>query len=493
MDVDYLREALHEDSQLAGPPPTNPYERVLAKRQKSDRRRLSTLAAGLAVLMVAVLVPAGLSLLSARDDRVATPPTVPEVDVFAGPTRGSLASDATFLQALTQLSWSQPGEVALDPDEDLFPNPPVETRHVAFAGDVPSGRWALVVGPNTAQPVGDAADPDLQTDLGSLSEVAGVWFVGPPEATPDQMQMVTIPRGLSSQQPTSLYDGTTGSLVVVAAPGDSIEISPRPEIAADATMTRTFVDAGAVDGVAVTLAEANPYLYMPAVVFRVSRANVIVAEQGPDGYTDPNASGTVPDIELEYLRPKVGGLPAHDPSSLEQRMAAEVLSEYGLASDQVDLQVHYAGPAVNRIDVPTTLSVLTATFSSGAVLIRADYLQLLTAPETPASGAAFGGGSCLNELTAAGAPVEERILALRCDIGTEVGDSRPPGPESTLIVLVPPGLGASSVVADGDSGPSTIALSDPGLAFIPFPDGAETVLIRAADGTVLDEVTIRTL
>jgi len=53
MNVDYLRKARHEDAQLAGPAPADVYETVLTRRQKSDRRRLSMLAAGLAAVMVA--------------------------------------------------------------------------------------------------------------------------------------------------------------------------------------------------------------------------------------------------------------------------------------------------------------------------------------------------------------------------------------------------------------------------------------------------------
>ena len=61
MDVDYLREALRQDAQLAGDPEPNLYEQV--RRQKSDRRRLSAVASGLAALLVGIGVPISLNAL----------------------------------------------------------------------------------------------------------------------------------------------------------------------------------------------------------------------------------------------------------------------------------------------------------------------------------------------------------------------------------------------------------------------------------------------
>ncbi len=63
MDVDYLREALRQDAKLAGVPEPNLYEQVRARRQKSDRRRLSAVAAGLAALLVGIGVPISLNEL----------------------------------------------------------------------------------------------------------------------------------------------------------------------------------------------------------------------------------------------------------------------------------------------------------------------------------------------------------------------------------------------------------------------------------------------
>jgi len=143
--------------------------RVLSRRR--NRRRATVLSAGLAVLLIAVAVPVGLSLLRPPDSRLASPAAIPAADIFGVPTRGSLADDAGFVEAIRQLSWAESGVSGTDDDLQM-PDAPVETRHVTSAGEVAGGRWALVVGANTSRPTGEAAAPELQTDLGALSDIA---------------------------------------------------------------------------------------------------------------------------------------------------------------------------------------------------------------------------------------------------------------------------------------------------------------------------------
>jgi len=485
MDVDYVRQAFREDAELAGPPPADAYESVLARRHKSDRRRLASLAAGLAVLLVTIAVPIGLSLVIAQDDRVTGPPSIPVADLYGVPTRGSLADDADFVEAVRQLSWAVPGVRAVSPTPDA----PVESRRVTFAGDVAAGRWALVVGANTAVPTGDAADPDLQTDSGALSDIAAVWFVGPEGAAPEQMRVATLPRGIAADLPASLYDGSTGALVVVAAPGDVIEISERPDVAADATVTRDYTDTGASDGAAVLALPPNPFAPsgLPAAQYRVTRAGMVIAEQHPDGYA--SAAGVpVTGLPLEYLRPPAVPAPGY-PTGREQDMAAQILSEYGLGPDELQLRVHYVGPLPASGEAPAGLTMLTATFPSGAVLVRAEWMQQIGSPQGPYSGATFGGVTCIDELSAAGLPAAKRTLAIRCDVDSGRED---PDAESTLVVLGPVGVTGAYAVADGDAGTTRFDLDAAGVGMVAFPPGAESVVVHAADGTVLDEVPIGT-
>lgn len=487
-----LRHALHvaaEELGHPGAPASVRAEEMLALRGQRRRRRAVALGAGLAVLLVTVGIPVGLSLLGSggSDDRVLSPPTIPDADIYGVPTRGSLADDVAFVEAVRQLPWTGALTEGVPADLDPpLPDPPLETRNVVFAGDVTGARWALVAGQNTVQPTGEAADPNLQTDLGALSDIAAVWFVGPPGAPPEQMLLATVPRGISADRPSSLYDAATGALVVMSAPGDVIEISPRPEVAADATVTRTYADTNTSDGAAVLALDPNPYQGgPPAAQYRVSRSGVLLAEQGPDGYGDPDQA-PAPEIALTYLRPPNSPFAARGLPLDEQRMAAEILSQYGLRPDQIAFQVHYVGSLPGASGQLAGLTVLTATFPSGAALTRAFWLQ-----ETGSSLGAFGGGSCaMDDISAAGVPAAQRIIAMRCDVATGAEDL--PDPTSTLVVIAPPPLAAGYATVEAESGTIRLDLADGGVGMAAFPDGAETVVVRDAEGTVLEEVPILT-
>ena len=477
-----LRETLHRAAGGIGQEHPDALVRsegmhVLARRR--SRRRAAVATSGLAALLVIVAVPVGQSLREPSGGNTAAP-SVPAGDIFGVPTRGSLAGSSGFVDAVRELPWTAPGT-----DAGEFPNPPVERRRVVFVGDVADGgRWALVIGPNTTQPTGDAADPDLQTDLDALSDIAAAWFVGPPGASPEQMELVSVPRGISPDLPLSLYDGVSGALVVVAAPGDVVEISARPDVAADASISRTFTQTDVRDGVAVTLTQPNPYGSTPSVQYRVSRAGAVVAEQIPDGYLEPGTVVTVQSDELDFLRQPVEGLPEGFPGEQAQRMAVGILGEYGLGSDQIDLQVHYAGPVPGAGDAPAGLTVLTATFPSGAVLTRAEWLQQLSDPGS------FRLSRCTDALTPAGLPAVQRVMAIRCDVDS--GDAQSSARESTLIVIAPAALGGNEVVVTGTSGSSTFQLAEDGTILAPFPDGAQRVVIQTLDGTALGEAPIAT-
>ncbi len=481
MDTIELRAAFHEDADLAGPPPSDPFETLVARRQKSDRQRRAALTAGLAVVLVAIVVPVGISLVGPRDSQVATTPTIPAADVFAEPTRGSLAGDTAFVAGVRELDWTEPGLAGGPP----VPDAPVDTRSVVFAGDVQSGRWALVVGDNTAIPTGAAADPELQTDEGALSEVAAVWYVGPAGATPEEMQLATIPRGVRIDLPLSLYDGATGALVVVAARGDFIEVSARPDVAADGSVTRAYDDTETIDGTAVLALEPNAYAStgMPAVQYRVTRENVVIAEQ----VAETSAVAVSPEFEpppLEYLRSH--GMGFGSSGDLAGFMAAQVLSEYGLTPSEVDLTVHFVGSVPGAGGETAELTVLTVTFPSGAVLIRADALAPISGPSEPEVGG-FAIDGCVDKILAAEVAFAEQSLAIRCDVTSGDAD---PDTESTLVVLAPVGSAAAYAETAGAGATVRIEFDTNGVGMVAFPSGAETVIIHAADGATLDEVPI---
>lgn len=485
-----LRDTLFQAADELGrpePPPTVRAMGMLVLSRRRRRRRAAVLSAGLAAVLVAVAVPVGLSVLQSDsvDERAAAPSRIPPADIFGAPPRGSLAADAAFVEAIRQLPWAWPDAGPGD-GEMRLPDPPLETRSVVFAGDVTGGRWALVVGQNTAQPTGNAADGYLLTDIGALSDIAGAWFVGPPGAAPEQMLLATIPRGIPANLPASLHDAATGALVLVAAPDDVIEVSPRPEVAADGTVSRTFRDTNSTDGVAVIALDANPYQGgMPAPAYRVTRRGVeeIVIELNPDTYSDPDGEQP-PGIALNYLRPPAYSLPEGAASGEEQRLAAEVLASFGLRAGQVGFDVHYVGAVPGVSGAAAELTVLSATFPSGAVRTTAFWLQSI--PETPG---VYGAGFCTESITSVGVPAAQQVLAMRCDIGNDAREA--PAPVSTLVVIAPVELGAATAAAQGGSDTGEVHLADGGVGMIELPDGAQSVLIQAADGMVLDEVPIR--
>jgi len=292
-----------------------------------SRRRVAVLSAGLAVLVIGVGIPTGLSLIEPADNSVAAPPSpesIPSADIYGGPTRGSLADDAEFVEAVRQLPWTVDGS-------PLPTEPPVESRRVVFVGDVPQARWALVIGEATVltQPTRqgpesqapesssestptqatEQAPESVSTESTPTSQPAptgeavtgllGTWFIGVAGADPAQMRLVKdFP--ISPDLPASMFNPTTGTFVVVAAPGDLIEVSARPEVAADGTVSRSYLDAGTSDGVAVTTVRPEPFGRAgTAAQYRVSRSGVVLDEQFPLGIDDSELADG-PQIEIDY-------------------------------------------------------------------------------------------------------------------------------------------------------------------------------------------------
>ncbi|SDO53512.1 hypothetical protein [Geodermatophilus sp. DSM 45219] len=210
MRDDELRDRLHALAAATAPPPRGDLAAVVERRHRARRRaQLRGGAAAVAVAAAAVVAvpvvadgePAG-SVAAVAEGAPA------DAAVPGGPTRGSLAGDAAFLEAVRQLSWSDPGAGAADP-------PPAGSQ-VVFAGDVPSGRWALVSRPLTVPPP-LVDDDELERRLG-VDSVALAWFAGPPGAEPDELRLRTGPVVTAAGEPAALWDPATGTLAVVSPP-----------------------------------------------------------------------------------------------------------------------------------------------------------------------------------------------------------------------------------------------------------------------------------
>lgn len=461
---DNLRTALRTTADDLGDPVVP--HRVLAAglRQTVRRRRqrrLGFVTAGVAVAAVVVAVPIGLGSLHTDPPGVAAP-VAPDSDVLAGPTRGSLALDQAFLDGLVLQEWGAGPSDA--------PVAEVGTRRVVFAGDVGGGRWALVVGTN---PAPSTLPAEQQSDMGAMSAVTGVWFVGPAGAAPDQMQPVTYPRGLDPERVQTLADPMTGDVVVVAAPGDAVDLSDRPDVRADGTVTRQWRPAAAADGVAVDrfAVPTTATTYRTAGHVRVTRDNIQVLDQSPDQFASADGVPVVP-IPITYPRGQVAGA-----DLMDQSKAADVLGSTGLAVDQVQFEVLWSGGISGPDDAPAWASVMVATLPSGARIVQGYDVQVLSPGATVGQPAQFGGGQSVFQVLPAGGEATDLVIAMEAAVSSDGGRDT----VRSLVVVLPDEV--TAVTALDVDGVRLATLTPSGCAAVGrFPDGTTSVAAAFTDG-----------
>ncbi len=210
MRDDELRARLTALADATAPPPRADLAAVVEHRHRARRRSQLRLGAVGAVVVAGVAVGQVLVLDAPSSEPATAVAEAPDVhDLPAsgdGPTRGSLAGDAAFVEAVRQLPWSDPGARAAAP--------PSAGSQVLFAGDVPGGRWALVTRPLTVPPP-LVDDDELERELG-MGSVALAWFAGPPGAAPDELRLWSAPAITEPGLPAALWDPATGTLAVVA-------------------------------------------------------------------------------------------------------------------------------------------------------------------------------------------------------------------------------------------------------------------------------------
>ncbi|MGY1796122.1 hypothetical protein ACI796_19305 [Geodermatophilus sp. SYSU D00525] len=436
--MDDLTDRLTRLAERTAPPPREDLARAVVTRHRARRRQtLGLTAVAAAVAAVVVAVPVALRDPGDGDVPavgVAAPgPAAASADVLTGPTRGSLAGDAAFVEGVRQLPWT-------DSPGDHAPDSPPEARRVVYAGDAAGRRWVLVAGEDPAMAANRPVDPADPTAAGTL---AAVWFTGPEGAAPEQLQRAGSMSGLAAGRPVALSDASTGALLVVAAPGDVVEVSRRPEVAADGTVGRDFVPVDAPDGVAALALDPATGSYDEALRYRVVRDGATVVTAMPMTWRPEDSTPPSPALA-------VGTDPVLDAA------VDHVFVVTGLRPEEVTLDLVWSG-SVPGGDGPGTLRLLAATLPSGAAYLEA------TLTGSAGTGAASGTW-CATDLLPAGAPVTARGFVLRC-------------PEADGAVLIGP-PGAVTARVDG----TDVPLRDR-VAAVPG-DGAE-VLFLAADGTVL--------
>jgi hypothetical protein len=462
MEETELQQRLTRLAERTAPPPRERLAEVVVARQRSQRRQtigITSLVAVVAAVVVAVPSLLGGPSSTLVPETSAAVDEGPTVDVFAGPTRGSLAGDAAFVEGVRRLSWSSSA------GSDV----PVDTRRVVFAGEVAGVRLALVAGENTAEP--EQRDPALRTDQGALSDVAIAWFAGSAGATPQQMQLASVPAGVDPTVPAALSDAATGALVVVTAPGDTVEVSPRPEIAADASVSRTWQPVDAPDGVAELALAPSAGPFDQALRYRVSRDGAELVTTMQWGHV---AHGPVPStVPLDWMRPAPVASPA---DTMLGGTVQQLLGLLGVTPASARVSVVWAGDVPAPVESGTArLHLLAATLPSGAV-----YLQTSLAIAFP--DGASGGSESGSGIRPAGTPLYELTVAVRCD-ATDMSEGS--DVVSSLVVVAPAtAVSARAVDVDGEV-LAEFPLAE-GVAVVPFPERATDVETLAADGTVLE-------
>ncbi len=484
-----LRSALSDDpgtglrrlADRSGPPSADGRavvrraERDLADRQRTRRN----VAAGLGcAALLAVTVPlladrAQPDAVRASGSATRPGPGVPgsataAPDVVGEGTRGSLGGDDAFLEAVRALPWT------VDPpppaDGTVFYDaldPPVEARDVVFAGDVPGGRWALVVGRTEPHP--DLAD--VSGDPAPPGQLAAIWFTGPPGAAPEDLTIGGGPGSIAPDWPLALTDPRTGTLVVVAARGDVVEVSERPEIAADGSTAREWRTVDTEDGVAVTRVPPSELGYDAATSFRLLRDGRIRARDAPWNVLRDEPW---PDVPIDYPR----GRPAEVGERVAGHAAQSVLLELGRAPADVAVAAQWVGsvPAGGEGQA----AVVTVTLPSGAVVVEAQWLL----PEQP--DGSMQGSQCGREVLPAGAEAARRVYAAVC----EIVDISTGAPMSTVLLVVAPPEVVLLRTYDDDRTYLSEHPTDGGIAVLPFPLGTDTVEAVTAGGVSLGRVEL---
>src|SRR4051794_21372496 len=398
-----------------------------AGRRARRGRRLG-LAAG--VLITAVLV--GLIPLVPRGAATPRP-----ANVFAGPTRGSLAGDGEFLKAVSNSGWAQAAST---------PGP----RRVVFAGDVPGGRWALVaVGESSSRPATTA------------------WFTGPAGASPDRMSLLSIRVAPDPAEPVSVTDPATGALVVVGAPGDRIRVSDRPEVDAGGTLHRRFRDVATSRGVAVVGLAPVPGATASAVGLQAARQGRLVDVPPP---TVVGVPGT-PQVVVTPTRLRPAPPPVPGDAAVEPRLRA-VLGQLGEPVASTPVTTLWAGDLPGPNDQPARLTVLAIPQPSGAVVV--------TTPYGYAADRAGGMGSswCGTGVLPAGILLAQRVVAVQCDLSDLAAD---PEISRFLVVVGPPRATSIRLLDDSGAVLRELPPAD-GVAVVRSPGRVAQVDVTMADG-----------
>jgi hypothetical protein len=423
---------------------------VLVGHRRQNRRRAGLLAVGVCAAVAAVAIPlvtdgGALGGTGRGGEAERTASTVGYEAYPVGP-RGDLTADAAYLDGLLARDWYPAPEM---------PDPAPETRQVLFAGTVPGGVRALVSGWEDGRRT-------------------GLWLYGGPGAGPAELESLGDAAPLPEAEPITFLspvDGR-GALVVLAEPGDLIEVSKGVEVAADGSTVRApFEPVGNTEGLAVVDAAG---LSPRTLEVRVSRDGSVRYE-GPSGGVelggrldfDPSSAleGATGDVDPDLVRQLVQG----------------VIDELGLTGDQVTADVLWGGPIGNGNRPGVLAAVVGVRLPSGAVVAVGGYSDVQQADGGDAWTTV---GTCLRQILPAGTDLTS--VAMRCDLYSLADGA---GLGSRLAVIPP--AGATELRLVGVSGSVLDTRPVEGPAWVgPAPDGLGSVIALDGDGEVVAEIPL---
>ena len=426
-------------------------EGVRPEDAEDRRRRRRIVTSAVAAVALGLTVP---NLLDGRTTGTVPAPghgpdAAADDNLYDGPTRGSMGGDEAFVEAVRALPW--PGR---DPAGGSAIRP--ADRHVSFAGDVPGGRWALVVAPPTTR---EDAGPDL---------IDAMWFTGPAASAATELSPAVDPVTIKPSWPTELLDPATGVLVIVAAPADDLELSERPQVAADGSMTREFRRLGTTDGIAVTELPTTGLPNSTAARYRVAR------DASDIPITPRTIARDAPGWTLPIDHPR--GEPGEPGRTAAGYAAERVLAGIGLPVGEVEVTAQWVG------DVPAhgpgQAAVVTVTLPNGAVAVDGQWL-LPRQVDGPLQGS-----DCGRTVLPAGVPASRRVYALVCDV---VDDASGALLQTSLVVVAPPEV-ALVRTYDPSGGFLSEHPAEDGVVVARLPFGTQLVEAVTSGGVSLGRV-----
>lgn len=461
MNASQLQADLRELAARAPEPSPGLADELLTRCREVRRRGSMLIAAAIAVAVFVAGVPVLLGLLRGSASVAGT--------VFDLPTRGSLAEDAAFVSGVRELPWSlESNYVAADGSAytagtDIAAAVSAAERIVVFAGDVPGGRWALLA-------------------IRDRGGYAVAWFTGPAGGAPEELTLSSRPALVSAGDPVAHLDlgAPDRPLVVVAAPGDEIGVSPSAELSRTGMWFRTTRTIEAPEGVAVLSVE-EPQGYGTGTRVFVERAGSQVFSGYP---TTPGFPLTVPADEVDTalrVRPGEAGPPTAVPVEMASALlraalgpTALTLTDLGPAPVVELFAGDRMGPRNGRTPTPPEIVIWSVRLPSGAHVVVGGWFAF----RSDGSGqyAATFATARINDED----PLED-VLATRMQLPAFDDE-----PASDVLVIVGPVDGErASVTATVGTGPVTLV---DGAAVIPFPAGAESVRVFDATGDVREGV-----